>query len=193
MTNHNSFCTWWCKFSCSIVNKMCEIILPKFLLKLNPVTSVKGDSFNWHSFFAVNNKITPLCTSTAHLTLNLGIVSMGSFQLAHVPNPLTKELGVWAGIKGTHLKLRFWALDFKGIFTVGVYYLSIWRAPQNWRITTNPLLKTCTGVFWLCVFVIPVDRYWLIFNPMSCVSRVECLWAHDFLSKFIMTALSVGN
>ena len=44
--------------------------------------------------FGVNNKITPLCTSTAHLTLDLGIVSMGSFQLALVPNPLAKQLGV---------------------------------------------------------------------------------------------------
>ena len=47
--------------------------------------------FQLTSIFSVNNKITPLCTSGAHLTLNFGIVSMGSFQLAHVPNPLTKK------------------------------------------------------------------------------------------------------
>ena len=47
--------------------------------------------FQLTSIFSVNNKITPLCTSGAHLALNLGIVNMGSFQLAHVSNPLTKK------------------------------------------------------------------------------------------------------
>lgn len=93
MTIHHCFCTWWCKFSCSILNEMCEILLTKLLLKLNPVTSVKGNSFNWHPFFGVNKKVTPLCTSTAHLALNLGIVSMGSFSWHMLPTLSQKNLG----------------------------------------------------------------------------------------------------
>lgn len=93
MTIHHCFCTWWCKFRCSILYEMCEILLTKLLLKLNPVTSVKGNSFNWHSFFGVNKKVTPLCTSTAHLALNLGIVSMGSFSWHMLPTLSQKNLG----------------------------------------------------------------------------------------------------
>ena len=33
-----------------ILNEMWQIMLPKLLLKLNPATSVKGASFNWHPF-----------------------------------------------------------------------------------------------------------------------------------------------
>ena len=53
--------------------------------------SAKGDSFNSHSFFGVSDRVTPSSTSTAHLALNLGIVSMGSFQFAHVANTFTKK------------------------------------------------------------------------------------------------------
>ena len=98
VTNHHCFCTWRCKFSCSILDEVCEIVLQELLLKLNPVPSVKGDSFNRHSFFGVNNKIAPSSTSTAHLALNLGVVRMISFQFAHVSDPLTKEFGIRTGI-----------------------------------------------------------------------------------------------
>lgn len=62
------------------------MILIKLVLKFDPVASVTGDSFNGHTFFGINNNVTPLCTGTAHLALNLGIVSMGSFKFAHVVN-----------------------------------------------------------------------------------------------------------
>ena len=39
------------------------------------------------------------------------------------------------------------------------------------------------------VFVIPVNFHATSSYLTQCaVSRVECLWTHDFLSKFIMTA-----
>ena len=202
MTNHHSFSTWWCKFSCSIRNEMLEIILTKHLLKVNPVTSVKGNSFNWHSLFTVDNKITLLCASTAaHLPLNLGMVSMGSFQLAHVPNPLPKKyLGSEQAARGltwNFVSGHLTSSSPKGSSLFVSFTFPSGEHPRIGELVRMHNKSTLENMYWcfltVHVLVIPVNCYWLVFNPMSCVSRVECLWKHDFLSKFIMTALSMGN
>ena len=119
--------------------------------------SVKGDSFNWHPFFGVNDNVTPSSTSTAYLALNLGIVSMGSIQFPHVTNTFAKKKNrVKVGTKGAHLKLCFRAPNFQ--WFKGVYYLSVRRASQNWSIKvynkfTLLRVRTCTGVFRLCMYL----------------------------------------
>ena len=152
MTNHHCFCTWWCKFSCSILYEMCKIILAKLLLKLNPISSVKGDSFNRHAFLCVDDKVTPLGFGASHLALNLGIVSMILFQFGHVSDPLTKELRVRAGFKRAHLKLcfrHFTSSSPKGSSQLASITFASGEHPRIGELlhTTNPVLKTCTGVF----------------------------------------------
>ena len=95
MTNHHCFCTWWCKFSCRILNKVFEIIVAKLPLKLHPVTSVKGNSFNWHSFFGVHNKVivhlySPFGPEPGHSKHEL-------FSVQQLPPPTSTKLS-WSGI-----------------------------------------------------------------------------------------------
>lgn len=83
---------------------------------------------------------------------------MSSFKFAHTANPFTEELCVSICIKRADMKFCFRTLDFnepKWALTIGIYDLPIWRAPRIGEVphTTNLHLKTCTGVFWLCMYL----------------------------------------